>query len=50
MQIGLQWGNDKKIKHYLKEITAGKKKTCSKFSKVYYLQICICYTFCYYHC
>ena len=51
IQIGLQWGNDKKIKHYFKEIIAGKKKTCSKFSEVYYLQICIrYYTFCYYHC
>ena len=30
---------------------AFEKKTCSKFSKLYYLRICIgCYTFCYYHC
>ena len=45
-------GNDnRKIKHYLKKIRALKKKTCSKFSKVYYLQIGIhYYTFCYYHC
>ena len=51
IQIGLQWGNDnRKIKHYLKKIRALKKKTSSKFSKVYYLQIGIHYTFCYYHC
>ena len=52
IKIGLQWGNDnRKIKHYLKKIRALKKKTCSKFSKVYYLQIGIhYYTFCYYHC
>ena len=32
-------------------IIARKKKTCSKFSIVYYLQICMHdYTFCYYHC
>ena len=30
---------------------AFKRKTCSKFSKVYYLQNYIrYYTFCYYHC
>ena len=51
IQIGLQWGNDnRKIQHYLKRVRALKKKTCSKFSKVYYLQIGIHYTFCYYHC
>ena len=34
-----------------KKIKAFKKKTCSKFTKVYYLQNYICYdTFCYYHC
>ena len=29
---------------------AFKKNNCSKFSKVYHLQKCIRYTFCYYHC
>ena len=45
------WGNIKNQKKKQKNIKAFKKKTCSKFTKVYYLQNYICYyTFCYYHC
>ena len=37
-------------KVFLINFKAFKKKTCSKFSKVFYLQNCIgYYTFCYYH-
>ena len=43
------WDNIKKQNK--KKIKAFKKKTCSKFTKVYYLQNYIrYYTFCYYHC
>ena len=48
-------GNDnRKITHYIKKsgnFEALKKKTNTKFSKVYDLEKCICYyTFCSYHC
>ena len=33
IQTGLQWGNDKKIKYYLKEITACKKKPAVSLAK-----------------